>query len=105
MLFLKLLSEGDFYGYELAKLFNHLSNNVITLSAGNMYPALYRLEEKGLITSYEKNVGKRMKRVYYHLTNEGKIELQEMLEDYKRVVNATNAILSFEKEQLKEMIL
>ena len=44
MLFLKLLSEGDFYGYELAKLFNHLSNNVITLSAGNMYPALYRLE-------------------------------------------------------------
>ncbi len=105
MLFLKLLSEGDFYGYELAKLFNHLSNNVITLSAGNMYPALYRLEEKGLISSYEKNVGKRMKRVYYHLTNEGRAELQEMLEDYKSVVNATNAIINFHKEQLEEMVL
>ena len=105
MLFLKLLSEGDFYGYELAKLFNHLSNNVITLSAGNMYPALYRLEEKGLISSYEKNVGKRMKRVYYHLTNEGRAELEEMLEDYKSVANATNAIINFRKEQLEEMVL
>lgn len=105
MLFLKLLSEGDFYGYELAKLFNHLSNNVITLSAGNMYPALYRLEEKGLISSYEKSVGKRMKRVYYHLTEEGRAELQEMLEDYESVVTATNAILSFRKDSAKEMIL
>lgn len=69
MLFLKLLSEGDFYGYELAKLFNHLSNNVITLSAGNMSPALYRLK------------------------------------DYKSVVNATNAIINFHKEQLEEMVL
>ena len=76
MLFLKLLSEGDFYGYELAKLFNHLSDNVITLSAGNMYPTLYKLEEKGYIRSYEKTVGKRMKRVYYHLTDEGRKELQ-----------------------------
>ena len=31
--------------------------------------------------------------------------LHEMLEDYERVVNATNAILSFRKEELKEMIL
>ena len=46
-----------------------------------------------------------MKRVYYHLTDEGRKELQEMLEDYERVVNATNAILSFRKEELKEMIL
>ena len=46
-----------------------------------------------------------MKRVYYHLTEEGRKELQEMLEDYERVVNATNAILNFRKEELKEMIL
>ena len=92
-------------GYELANLFNHLSDNVITLSAGNMYPTLYKLEEKGYIRSYEKTVGKRMKRVYYHLTDEGRKELQEMLEDYKRVVNATNAILNFRREELKEMIL
>ena len=53
----------------------------------------------------KKIVGKRMKRVYYHLTNEGRAELEEMLEDYKSVVNATNAIINFRKEQLEEMVL
>ena len=40
MLFLKLLSEKDLYGYELASLVHQLSNNVIVINAGNMYPAL-----------------------------------------------------------------
>ena len=61
MLFLKLLSENDMYGYELADMIHQLSNNLIVINAGNMYPNLYKLEEKGFITSYEKTVGKRIK--------------------------------------------
>ena len=98
----KLLSEGDFYGYELAKLFNHLSDNVITLSAGNMYPTLYKLEEKGYIHSYEKTVGKRMKRVYYTLTDEGRNEFSKMMEDYNKFQEAVNAIMTYKKEESEE---
>ena len=81
LFFLKILSEEDLYGYELADLVNHLSGKIISISAGNMYPVLYKLEEKGYIESYEKIVRKRMKRVYYHLTEEGKKEFQQMMEE------------------------
>ena len=95
MLFLKLLSEKDLYGYELASLVHQLSNNVIVINAGNMYPALYKLQEKGYISNYEKVVGKRMRRVYYHITEEGKKELQEMMEDYRSITEVNNVILSY----------
>lgn len=54
MLILKLLSEEDLYGYEMATLLNTISNHEITFNAGNMYPALYRLEEKALLPNEKK---------------------------------------------------
>lgn len=102
LFFLKILSEEDLYGYELADLVNHLSGKVISISAGNMYPVLYKLEERGYIKSYEKIVGKRMKRVYYHLTEEGQEELQKMMADYEKFENAANAIINFRKGQAEK---
>lgn len=99
MLFLKLLSEKDLYGYEICSIIPQLSNNSIAINAGNMYPSLYKLEEKGFITSYEKTVGKRAKRVYYKITDAGKKELREMMEDYRCIVEANEAILSYKFEQ------
>lgn len=99
MLFLKLLSEKDLYGYELADMIHQLSNNLIVINAGNMYPNLYKLEEKGFITSYEKTVGKRVRRVYYKITDAGRQELQEMQEDYRRIIEANQAILSYKFTQ------
>lgn len=99
MILLKMLSIDDCYGYEFTQLFSKISNNVLKLSPATMYPALYRLEKKGLIESYEKVIGKRMKRIYYHLTQDGAEELKEMLQDYTEVVDATNAILMYEKQQ------
>ena len=71
MLILKLLSEEDLYGYEMATLLNTISNHEITFNAGNMYPALYRLEEKGFITKRKEKVGKRVEFIYYHITDSG----------------------------------
>lgn len=95
LLLLKLLSGKDLYGYEIVQLFNEISNNVITISPGNMYPTLYKLEDKGFITSYKKLVGKRMERIYYHLTDIGRQELEEMLSDYQSVITATANILNY----------
>ena len=101
LLFLKLLSQQDLYGYELASMINHLSENLITINAGNMYPTLYKLEDKGFITSYEKVCGRRMRRVYYKITENGKKELQEMMDDYQRITEANNTILTYDFEQEK----
>lgn len=100
--FLKILSEKDVYGYELSEIINKTSNNLISVSAGNMYPVLYKLEEKGYISSYEKIVGKRMRRVYYTLTDEGRNEFSKMMEDYNKFQEAANSIMTYKKEESKE---
>lgn len=102
LFFLKILSEGDVYGYELSEIINKTSNNLISVSAGNMYPVLYKLEEKGYISSYEKTVGKRMRRVYYTLTDEGRNEFSKMMEDYNKFQEATNSIMTYKKEESEE---
>ena len=65
---------------------------------------LYKLEEKGYISSYEKTVGKRMRRVYYHLTDEGRTEFSKMLEDYRRFEKASGNIINFRKEELEVLL-
>lgn len=102
LFFLKILSEGNVYGYELSEIINRTSNNLISISAGNMYPVLYRLEEKGYIRSYEETVGKRMRRVYYTLTDEGRAEFSKMMEDYNKFQEAVNAIMTYKKEESEE---
>ena len=96
MLLLNILSKGDSYGYEIIQFFNTVSDSTITLATGNLYPMLYRLEENGLITNYKKLVGKRMERVYYHLTEEGYKELQEMTADYEKMISITDCMLKYE---------
>lgn len=96
MLLLNILSKGDSYGYEIIQFFNTVSDSTITLATGNLYPMLYRLEENGLITNYKKLVGKRMERVYYHLTEEGYKELQEMTADYEKMISITDRMLKYE---------
>lgn len=103
LFFLKILSEGDVYGYELSEIINKTSNNLISVSAGNMYPVLYKLEEKGYISSYEKTVGKRMRRVYYTLTDEGRNEFSKMMEDYNKFQEATNSIMTYKKEESENL--
>ena len=58
MLLLKLLEEKDMYGYEMIEVLRERSQNVFELKAGTLYPLLHNLEEKGLLTVYEREAGK-----------------------------------------------
>ena len=100
MLFLKLLSIKDCYGYELMNMFHDITDNIITITAGNMYPTLYKLEDKGYITHYEKTAGKRRKQVYYHITEDGKIEYERMLHDYTDITNAISKIIEYTGDEV-----
>lgn len=98
MLILKLLSEEDLYGYEMATLLNSISNHEITLNAGNMYPALYRLEDKGYITKRKEKAGKRIELIYYHITEAGLNELQIMHKDFQTFVSIVEDVFDYQKE-------
>jgi PadR family transcriptional regulator PadR len=69
---LKLLSEGDKYGYEITKLVQELSGQLYELKEATMYSSLKRLEHDGRISSYWGSETKGGRRKYYHITAEGR---------------------------------
>ena len=71
LLVLKLLEDGDLYGYQMIDELRRRSDNTFRLRAGTLYPLLHSLEEKGLVTAYERVADSGKPRRYYHLTKQG----------------------------------
>ncbi|MES2630808.1 MAG: PadR family transcriptional regulator [Patescibacteria group bacterium] len=69
---LKLLLDGDKYGYEITKLVADLSKNDYELKEATMYSSLKRLEKDGHITSYWGDESQGGRRKYYHITQGGR---------------------------------
>ncbi len=93
MLLLKILEEGDCYGYQLSQSVKKRSNEQIKIAEGTMYPILYKLEDQGFISNYKELVGKRQTRVYYHLEPSGKEHLDSLIQDYYTLTDAIASIL------------
>lgn len=93
MLLLKILEEGDCYGYQLTQSIKERSQKQIKIADGTMYPILYKLLDQGFISDYKELVGKRQTRVYYHLESSGKEHLKQLIEDYYQMTDAIQRIL------------
>lgn len=100
MLLLKLLSESDKYGYQMTQALKKRSSGLYTIMEGSMYPILYRLTDKKYISSYEKKVGKRQFRIYYHLEESGKQYYEKLLEDYRDFSNVITFLLHSTEESV-----
>lgn len=94
LMLLKLLDEGEMYGYQLAQELKKRSNGDFTLMEGSMYPILYRLEESNYISSEKRLAGKRMTRVYYSLTPDGKNHYKELLNEFNDSIEMLNFLLN-----------
>lgn len=95
MLLLHILKEkGDCYGYQLSQLIKTTSDGYLIIPEGSMYPALYKLIDKGFISDYKKQVGKRLIRVYYHIENPGEERLAELLSEYYRTNESIEKVLN-----------
>ncbi len=69
---LKLLTEGDRYGYEISKLVYSASNGEYELKEATMYSCLKRLEQEGNIIAYWGDETQGGRRRYYRITEKGK---------------------------------
>ncbi|HSE29443.1 MAG TPA: PadR family transcriptional regulator [Candidatus Saccharimonadales bacterium] len=69
---LKLLLQGDKYGYEITKLVSDLSDHLYELKEATMYSSLKRLENDGQIISYWGDETQGGRRKYYRITNRGR---------------------------------
>ncbi|WP_166246103.1 PadR family transcriptional regulator [Paenibacillus turpanensis] len=85
ILLLSIIGRQDTYGYDIIQQLKDHSNGVYLMSQGTLYPALKRLENKGLLSAYwvENEVNGRRK--FYSLTNEGKSELREKLQSWDQI--------------------
>ena len=92
MLVLRLLEEGDLYGYQMIERLRERSNYVFELKAGTLYPLLHGMEEKGFLTSYEQEEGGKVRK-YYHLTRDGKKALKEKEEEWNAYRSAVERVL------------
>ena len=79
---LTLLKNGDMYGYEISQQLFIQSGELYQIQESSLYPSLYRLVEKGLISDRTEKVGKRRVRVYYHLEPSGEEYLKELRREY-----------------------
>lgn len=93
MLLLRLLSEKDMYGYEMIDTLRERSQNVFELKAGTLYPLLHNLEEKKLLTVYEKEVSGKVRK-YYSITKQGKKILVQKEAEWREYSTAVSNVLS-----------
>ncbi|KPK81251.1 MAG: PadR family transcriptional regulator [Gemmatimonas sp. SM23_52] len=93
LLILKTLALGPLHGWGIAKRIQQLSNDVLHANQGSLYPALYRLEDRGWISG-EWGVspeGRRAK--FYTLTQAGREQLAEERATWRLFARAVEAIL------------
>lgn len=85
MLVLRTLTVQSLHGYAIAQHIAKLSDGVLRVEQGSLYPALERLLNKGLVTAkWGESPTKRQAR-YYTITRSGKKLLESKTEDYDRV--------------------
>ena len=94
MLILKtLMRSGEMHGYEIANSIQQISDDILQVEEGSLYPALQRMLLKGWVTAeWGVTAGNRRAR-YYRLTPQGRKQLQAELAQFQRVNGAIQRIL------------
>lgn len=102
MILLSLLEQEDKYGYQLSQDLEKQSDGEYQINEATMYPTLYRLKKNGYLEEHKVNVvGKRF-RVYYHLSEAGKLYLDETRKEYHNVCAAIEKVLSYPRRHDKK---
>lgn len=94
MLILRTLVFGPAHGHQIAKHIQGTSDQVLQVEHGSLYPALHRLERKGLIASkWESPPGRNREFKYYRLTAAGKKQLLREESKWKQLAGAIASIM------------
>ena len=93
LLVLKALSVGPLHGWAISRRIRDLSRDVLTVNQGSLYPALYRLEERGWISGEESlsAEGRRIK--VYRSTAAGRKQLTREIESWGTYVAAMQNVI------------
>lgn len=93
MLVLKALARGAKHGYGVAQWIHESSNDVLHVEEGALYPALHRLQLKGLLSAEWGASDNNRKAKFYSLTQAGKKKLAEETEYWRRMSGAIAQVM------------
>ena len=89
---LQLLADQEMYGYQIVEALSSRSNGVFKLGQSTLYPMLYNLESKGLVTSRQKEGPNGRMRRYYRLTVQGKKKLDLDRQQWSVLIQGLGAL-------------
>ena len=93
MLVLKTLALGPLHGYAIARRIQQVSGDVLRVEEGSLYPALYRMEERGWIAASWGTSENNRRAKYYRLTRPGRRELQAAGENWAKLAVAVSKVM------------
>ena len=93
MLILKALSTGAMHGYGVGQRIELLAEEMLRVEEGSLYPALYRLEERGWISSEWGTSDNNRRARFYKLTARGRRQLGVEEENWRRLVLAVGKVM------------
>lgn len=94
MLILRTLQRGPGHGHDIARHIHQTTRDVLRLEHGSLYPALHRLERRGLVTAkWELHKERKREFKYYRLTPAGQRQLRAEASRWKTLVDAIGSVM------------
>jgi PadR family transcriptional regulator len=94
VLILKTLAPGAMHGWGIAQRIQQLSQDVLEVNQGSLYPALHRLEQKGWIQAEWGSSENNRRARFYTLTRTGRRQLADETEEWQRFAAAVGRVLA-----------
>jgi transcriptional regulator len=93
LLVLKTLAQGAMHGWGISLRIQQVSQDVLQVNQGSLYPALHRLEQQGLIEAEWGSSDNNRQAKFYRLTRDGKKQLSEETRNWERLSAAVARVL------------
>ena len=93
MLILKIVVLGPVHGYAISQRIQQISRDVFQVQQGSLYPALHRLEDRGLLQAEWRNTETGREAKFYSLTRKGRQQLESEMRNWEQITGAVALIL------------
>jgi PadR family transcriptional regulator, regulatory protein PadR len=93
LLILKTIARESLHGWAIAKRIQELSDDVLSVQQGSLYPALHRLEHQGWIAAAWRDTDLGRSAKFYSLTRDGRQQLERELDSWNRLSSAVKLVL------------
>ena len=93
LLILRLLSSGNLNGWDIMQRIQLVSGEVLSVTPGALYPALHRLEARGLISALWRQSDNNRKAKFYGLTVRGRKQLDAQRKEWERFSGAVDLVM------------